>query len=280
MKKILIALTAIVLLIVAGLVYVYVNLDNIIKATIEEAGTRVTLADVTVDNVKIETTQNTASIGGLVVGNPDGFTTDYAFSLGNISVRLDGSTLTSDTIRVIEVIVDAPSVTYELGQGSSNIATIQRNVESFVQRVSGPTGAGGADGDSGDTAADDGSGTKVVIDNLYVRNGQVSVSAAMLQGKKLSSSLPEIHLKDIGKAEGGATPAKVAEEVITALNAAVFKSVSSLNVDGLLQGVGDLSKGVTGLIGGAAVGTGGAVKNGAGVLEGAVKGLFGATPTK
>ena len=269
MKKILIALTAIVLLIVAGLVYVYVNLDNIIKATIEEAGARVTLADVTVDNVKIETTQNTASIGGLVVGNPDGFTTDYAFSLGNISIRLDGSTLTSDTIRVIEVIVDAPSVTYELGQGSSNIATIQRNVESFVQRVSGPTGA-----------ADDGSGTKVVIDNLYVRNGQVSVSAAMLQGKKLSSSLPEIHLKDIGKAEGGATPAKVAEEVITALNAAVFKSVSSLNVDGLLQGVGDLSKGVTGLIGGAAVGTGGAVKNGAGALEGAVKGLFGATPTK
>jgi hypothetical protein len=272
MKKILIALAAIILLVVAGLVYVYVNLDNIVKATIEEAGTRVTLADVTVDNVKIETTQNTASIGGLVVGNPDGFETDHAFSLGNISVRLDGSTLTSNTIRVIEVIVDAPSVTYELGQGSSNIATIQRNVESFVQRVSGPTGAGG---DKADTAADDGSGTKVVIDNVYIRNGNVSVSAAMLQGKKLSSGLPEIHLKDIGKQEGGATPAQVAEEIITALNTAVFKSVSSLNVDGLLQGVGDLGKGVTGLIGGAATGTGGVVKDGAGAVGDAVKGLFG-----
>ena len=275
MKKILIALAAIILLVVAGLVYVYVNLDNIVKATIEEAGTRVTLADVTVDNVKIETTQNTASIGGLVVGNPDGFETDYAFSLGNISVRLDGSTLTSNTIRVIEVIVDAPSVTYELGQGSSNIATIQRNVESFVQRVSGPTGAGGTEGGDADTAVDDGSGTKVVIDNLYVRNGNVSVSAAMLKGKKLSSSLPEIHLKDIGKQDGGATPAEVAEAVITALNTAVFKSVSSLNVDVLLQGVGDLGKGVTGLIGGAATGTGGVVKDGAGAVGDAVKGLFG-----
>ncbi|WOI09138.1 hypothetical protein [Thalassospira lucentensis] len=275
MKKILIALAAIILLVVAGLVYVYVNLDSIVKATIEEAGTRVTLADVTVDNVKIETTQNTASIGGLVVGNPDGFETDYAFSLGNISVRLDGSTLTSDTIRIIEVIVDEPSVTYELGQGSSNIATIQRNVESFVQRMSGPTGAGGADGGNADTAADDGTGTKVVIENVYVRNGNVSVSAAMLKGKKLSSGLPEIHLKDIGKEEGGATPAQVAEQIITALNTAVFKSVASLNVDGLLQGVGDLGKGVTGLIGGAATGTGGVVKDGAGAVGDAVKGLFG-----
>ena len=168
MKKILIGLAVIIVLVVGALVYVYVNLDNIVKSTIEEAGTRVTLADVAVDGVLIEPTQNTAAINGLVVGNPDGFNSDYAFSLGNISVRLDGPTLTSDTIRIIEVVVDQPSVIYELGNGSSNIATIQRNVEAFVQRVSGPTGAGGADGDtSGDDAA---GGTKIIIDNVYVRN--------------------------------------------------------------------------------------------------------------
>ncbi|HCK20415.1 MAG TPA: hypothetical protein DHW36_18025, partial [Thalassospira sp.] len=126
MKKILIGLAVIIALVVGALVYVYVNLDNIVKSTIEEAGTRVTLADVAVEGVSIEPTQNTAAINGLVVGNPDGFNTDYAFSLGNISVRLDGSTLTSDTIRIIEVVVDQPSVIYELGNGSSNIATIQR----------------------------------------------------------------------------------------------------------------------------------------------------------
>ncbi|MBX2833041.1 MAG: hypothetical protein KTR23_18105 [Rhodospirillales bacterium] len=283
MKKILIGLAAIIVLVVGGLVYVYVNLDDIVKSTIEEAGSRVTLAEVTVDGVSIETTQNTASINGLVVGNPDGFETDYAFSLGNISVRLDGSTLTSDTIRIIEVVVDAPSVTYELGNGSSNIATIQRNVESFVQRVSGPTGAGGAEG--GDSAESEAaaSGTKIIIDNVYVRNGDVGVSAGFLQGKKLSASLPEIHLKDVGKDDGGATPAEVAGEILTAINASVFKAVSSLNVDGLMQGVGDLGKGVVGAVGSAvsgatsgASGAGGAkLKEGADALGGAVKGLFG-----
>ncbi|MFV1850902.1 MAG: hypothetical protein ACMZ66_09365 [Thalassospira sp.] len=272
MKKILVGLAAVIVLVVGGLVYVYVNLDDIVKTTIEKAGTRVTLADVTVDSVAIETTQNTAAINGLVVGNPDGFNTDYAFSLGNISVRLDGSTLTSDTIRIIEVIVEAPSVTYELGNGSSNIATIQRNVESFVQRVSGPTGAGGAEGEA---AGDEGSGTKIIIDDVYVRNGDVGVSAGFLQGKKLSASLPEIHLEDVGKEEGGATPAEVAGEILTAINTSVFKAVSSLNVDGLMQGVGDLGKGVVGAVGGAATTGGTKLKEGADALGGAVKGLFG-----
>ncbi|MBC04965.1 hypothetical protein [Thalassospira sp.] len=274
MKKILIGLAAIIVLVVGGLVYVYVNLDDIVKSTIEEAGTRVTLADVTVDGVSIETTQNTAAINGLVVGNPDGFNTDYAFSLGNISVRLDGSTLTSDTIRIIEVVVDSPSVIYELGNGSSNIATIQRNVEAFVQRVSGPTGAGGADSEASGDAADEG-GTKIIIDNVYVRNGDVGVSAGFLQGKRLSTNLPEIHLTDVGKEDGGATPAEVAGEILTAINTSVFKAVSSLNVDGLLQGVGDLGKGVVGAVGGAASGGGTKLKEGADALGGAVKGLFG-----
>lgn len=268
MKKILVGLAAIIVLVVGGLVYVYVNLDDIVKTTIEKAGTRVTLADVTVDSVAIETTQNTAAINGLVVGNPDGFNTDYAFSLGNISVRLDGSTLTSDTIRIIEVIVEAPSVTYELGNGSSNIATIQRNVESFVQRVSGPSA-------QGEAASDEGSSTKIIIDDVYVRNGDVGVSAGFLQGKKLSASLPEIHLEDVGKDEGGASPAEVAGEILTAINQSVFKAVSSLNVDGLMQGVGDLGKGVVGAVGGAATTGGTKLKEGADALGGAVKGLFG-----
>ncbi|WP_033067019.1 hypothetical protein [Thalassospira australica] len=279
MKKILIGLAAIIVLVVGGLIYVYANLDDIVKTTIEKAGTRVTLADVTVSGVSIEPTQNTAAIDGLVVGNPDGFDTDYAFSLGNISVRLDGSTLTSDTIRIIEVVVDSPSVIYELGNGSSNIATIQRNVEAFVQRVSGPTGAGGADQEpADDVAGSEGSGTKIIIDNVYVRNGDVGISAGVLQGKKLSASLPEIHLTDVGKDEGGATPAEVAGEILTAINASVFKAVSSLNVDGLLQGVGDLGKGVVGAVGavgGAASGGGTKLKDGADALGGAVKGLFG-----
>lgn len=266
------ALAAVILIVIAGLIYVYVNLDDIVKTTIEQAGKRVTQAEVTVDSVKIEPTQNTASISKLKIGNPSGFDTDYAFSLGNISVQLDGSTLTSDTIRIIRVDVDAPSVIYELGNNSSNIATIQRNVQAFVKGVSGGASSGGTSGDSSSSSQ---SGTKVVIDDVYVRNGDVSISANILKGRKLTSSLPEIHLTDIGKSEGGATPAEVASKILTAINKAVFQSVAKLNVGGLLQGAGDLGLGVINNLGGATSGAGSILKDGASGLGSAVNGLLG-----
>ena len=96
----------------------------------------------------------------------------------------------------------------------------------------------------------------------------------------MSVGLPEIHLKDVGKEDNGATPAEVAGEILTAINTSVFKSVSSLNVDGLMQGVGDLGKGMMGVVGGAASGSGGKIKDGADALGGAVKGLFGGSSDK
>lgn len=281
MRKILIGLTIIVLIVVGFLVYLYANLDSIVKSTIEEAGTRVTQAEVSVDAVKIETTQNTAEIKGLKIGNPDGFYSEQAFSLGDISVVIDGSSLTEPVIHVEKVMIDAPSIIYEVGDNTSNIATIQRNVESFISRVSGPAG----DDATRDAKQinEDQSGTRVVIDHVYIQNGSVAISASFLGGKKLSTSLPDLHLTDIGRDSNGATPAQVAEKILSAMNGAVINSVSKLNMDGLMQGVGDFSKsltaplGVLGTSGTAGSGTdgGSSLKNGANAVGNAVKGLFG-----
>lgn len=273
MKKILIGLTVIVLLVVGVLVYIYVNLDSIVKTTIEQAGSRVTQVEVTVGGIDIQPTQNSAEIKGLKIGNPKGFKTDEAFSLGDVQVVIDGSSLTSGTIHVKRVVVDKPSVTYELAQNTSNIATIQRNVESFVKGVAGSGAGKDGSADQGTKAAN-GEGTKVIIDEVLIAGGKVNVSASLLQGKSLSTGLPDIRLRDIGKDKGGATPAQVAEKILTALNTSVFKSVSKLNVDGLMQGVGDLGKGVADQLGNT-VKDGGAIKDGANALGDKVKGLFG-----
>ena len=270
MRKILIGLTVIVLIVVGFLVYVYANLDSIVKSTIEDAGTRVTQAEVMVDKVKIETTQNTARITGLKIGNPAGFYSDYAFSLGDISVVIDGASLTGPVIHVEKVVIEAPAITYEVGDKTSNIATIQRNVESFISRVSGPAGEN-ATRDAKEINQDQ-EGTRVVIDNVYINNGSVAISASFLGGKKLSTALPDLHLTDIGRDNNGATPAQVAEEILSAINTAVIKSVSRLNVDGLMQGVGNLGK---------SLGDGGSsLKDGADAVGNAVKGLFGSDTSK
>jgi hypothetical protein len=89
-------------------------------------------------------------------------------------------------------------------------------------------------------------GKKLVIEHIYIRGGTISVSASMLQGRKITSPLSDLHLKDIGKEEGGASPGEVVNEVITAVQDAATKSVASLNIEGL---VGDVGKALKGLFG-------------------------------
>src|SRR5258708_40067121 len=58
---------------------------------------------------------------------------------------------------------------------------------------------------------------KLIIDSLDVRGGEVTVAATVLQGRTLKTTLPPLHLADIGRKEGGATPAEVTQPIIPPL---------------------------------------------------------------
>lgn len=258
MKKILIALGVVVAVVVAGIAYVYTNLDEIVRTAIEDSGSRVTKVDVTLGGVQLDLTNGQGSLENLVVGNPTGFNTDHAFSLGGVSVSVDPTTLNSDTITIKEVVVAAPNVIYELSGSNSNIRTIQDNVEAFTKTMS-----------SGEEASSESSeGPKLVIENLYVRDGEVAVSADFLEGRKTGISLPTIHLTDIGKDSGGATPAEVAAKVISAVNKSVIGTISKIDLKGLAEGAGKVIEGAGGVVEGGADGVKGATEKAGDALKG------------
>lgn len=267
MKKILIGLAVVVLIIAGGLFYVWQNLGSLIKTAVEEAGSRTTQVKVTLKDVDAgKVTEGALALRGLVVGNPSGFKTDSAFQLGEISVKVDPATVTSDTIVIKEVVIAAPHVTYEFAGGGSNIGTIQKNVEKL------------AGGGSSSSSSSEG-GKKVIIENLYVRDGKVDVSADFLQGQKTGASLPTIHLKDIGKSGGGATPAQVAEQVIAAIAKSATSAVGKLDVGAIKDALG---KELGARMGGATdmlkQGTGGVtdtLKQGTGGVQEGLKGILG-----
>ncbi len=278
MKKVLIGLAVLVIVVAGGLYFVWSNLGSIIKTAVEEAGSEVTQVSVTLNAVDVDNlTDGQAAIRGLTVGNPAGFQTDSAFKLGEVSVKVDPATVTSDVIVIKEVVIAAPEVTYEFGSGGSNIGTIQKNVEQAAGGASSGGGSGGGSS-SGDSA---GEGPKLVIENLYVRDGKVNVSADFLQGQKTGASLPTIHLKDIGKEGGrssGASPAEVAQKVVAAISTAATGAVGKLDVGAIKDALGKE-------LGGAAEGlqktlekggdAGKALKEGASEAEKGLKKLFG-----
>jgi hypothetical protein len=256
-KGILIGGGAIVAAVIIVIIIVLVGLDDIVKTAVERAGSDVTKVEVTLNEADVSPTEGKAALRGLVIGNPAEFKTDSAFALGEISVALDIGSIGDDTLLIQEIVVDRPQVTYELGENGSNIEAIQRNVESQSK--------GGGKSSSGDD-------TKIIIDHLYIRNGKVRISAAPLGGKTMDSNLPEIHLTDLGKEEGGASPEQIAEKIMAAVTSNIGGFVGGLDISSVFEGMQDVPAALKDLAGGAIGEASKAVENVSdGLLEGVMK---------
>ena len=258
MKKVILIGGLVLIVVVGAVAYFFLSgLNELVRTAVEKAGSEVTQVKVTLDKADVELTAGRASLSGLEVGNPAGFQTARAFSMGSISVTIDPATVTKDPVVIKEVAITDPEVTYELGPDGSNIDAIKKNLARYQ------TGEKKSESE----------GPKVVIENLYVRGGKVNISAVPLGGKSMTAALPEIHLQDIGKDKGGADPGQVAEQVMAALTNRVGGLVAGLDISSVFQGVSNVPESLKGLAGGAVEKAGEATK---GVTEGAgeaVKGV-------
>jgi hypothetical protein len=215
--KIIVGAGAIILLVaIAGIVLVG-SLDSIVKAAVEKVGTETTKTNVELDSATINLADAQGSLKGLSVANPAGFSDALAIDIGNISMTLDSSTVTADTIVIKEIRVDNPAISYEMGKDGNNFDVLKKNIQ--------------GSGQSG--AYDSGGNKKLIIENLRINGGKIAVIAEALGGKELSTALPNIHLKDIGKESGGASPAEVAQKVLASITGKVGNAVSGLNLDKL-----------------------------------------------
>ncbi|MFO1188725.1 MAG: hypothetical protein U1E97_03835 [Alphaproteobacteria bacterium] len=268
---------AVIALVVAGIfLFVLSNLNNLVKTAVEELGSDATKTKVTLREADISLRQAKGALRGLTVGNPPGFKTDHALSLGEVSVTLDPASIGEKVIVLKEVIIARPQVTYEYGQGGDNLNAIKKNV---AATTAGPGGqqrpaAGGQTAPGSAQAKKD--EQKVIIENLYVRNGEVTVSASLLEGRKVSAGLPDIHMKDVGKGKGGATPAEVAQALIAQIEQSASKAVGAIDGGALLKQLEGTLKvdpqAIQRSLGGAA---GGAASEGQKLLEQGGQGLRG-----
>ncbi len=232
MKKILIIGVILVIAVVGVGAYVLLSsLDSVVKAAVEQIGSDATGTEVTLNNVEISPTGGFGALRGFRMTNPKGFAEGDAFKFDEISVTLDVTTVFSDPVVINEIVIDKPEITYAIGDSGSNVDEIQRNVNDYA------SAQGGSSGES-DASSE---GPNLVIKNLYLRNGTVTVSAPGMTDETLSSPLPDIHLTDIGQEGKGATPAEVARQTMAAIANSAHQAVQSVDVDALLKGAGEMA---------------------------------------
>lgn len=240
MRKLLIIGGVVLTVIIGGAVYLFSSLDGIVKKIIEDVGTQVAGVKVSVGGVKISLSEGKASITGLSIANPPGFSSDPAIKLGEISVALDTGSVTKNPIIVKDVLVGGPAIAYELGSGGSNLDAIQKNIHAFTAKQGG--GKAEAKPEPAKTGGDKGEEKKVVIERLAINGGQVKLAVGGIPGAATSAKLGDIMLTNIGKESGGATSAQVAQKFLDAVVNGAVKSAGSFG--NVLGTVGDKAKGL------------------------------------
>jgi hypothetical protein len=253
----------------AGIYLLLSSLDAIVKRAIETYGTEILQTDVHLDRAEIHPGEGKGALVGLRVGNPEGFQTGSALELGRIVLALDLQSVTANPIVIREIVIERPSVTYEIRPGGSNLAAIQRNAQTYAGGEESSSGAPSPQ-ESGDETA----GRTLVIEDLYIRDGEVQVSAAGLQGRTVRTPLPEIHLTGIGREKGGATPAEVAQRILGAISRSAGTAVGALDLGGVLEGAQGAVKGTASSLGEGAKGAAESTREQAEQAKEKLRGLF------
>jgi hypothetical protein len=212
-----------VVVVVAASLYLFANLDSIIKAAIEKVGSDVTGTEVALNDVEISLTDGRGSLLGFRMTNPAGFKTDEAFKFDEITILIDTASVASDPVIIKEVVILRPQITYEIGDKKTNLDAIQENTARYSEGSS-------ASSDAGDSQA-----PKVIIENLHMRGGTVNVVASQFPDDKVTAGLPDVHLKDIGREGNGATPGEITQELMSEMLTRIGDAISRIDFSAMTE---------------------------------------------
>lgn len=206
MRKIVIAVGAVVVLFAGALWYLASSVDGIVKEVIEESGSAATGTEVSVSGVRIHLREARGSIDGLRIANPTGFSGD-AISFRSITIAIDPASIAGrDPIVVTEVRVQEPHVNLVLGNGGSNLQALLDNIR---------RGGGTKPPSSSSGGKVDAEEIRIRIDSLDIGKAQLSADLSKVGGKSYQATLPVIQRSGLG-GHRGATATEIAETIARA----------------------------------------------------------------
>jgi uncharacterized protein involved in outer membrane biogenesis len=223
-----------VVLIVVAVIVVGFFLGTIVKTGMETVGPKITQVSIKVDAVNLSLLTGSARVKGLVVGNPEGYKTPQAISVGSAAVGVNPFSVLSDKIVVRSVRVEAAEITFEGGFGGNNLSKIMENVNTIAK-------SGGPASTNTTARAGNEPGRKIEVDDFLITGAMVHVHLTGMSGQEMTLPLPDIHLTNLGKGNAGITATDLTRRVLGAITSATIKAVASATTD-IGQGAGNLGR--------------------------------------
>jgi len=202
LRILLVGVVAVALIVAIGVTLVGSNINRIVKAVVQDVGTRITGTAVTLDRTDISLRQGSGSLFELSIANPATFSASNAFELDEITVNLEITSLGSDEIVLERVVVDGAQINLEEVDGRTNL----QELLDHMQQYAGGEGTESAEADT----------PKLVIKEFRFTNATATLASARLS-KNVTVPIPELVLTDIGRKGTGVTAAEAGKQILQPL---------------------------------------------------------------
>jgi hypothetical protein len=230
----------IVVLIVAVVLIVYMNINSIIKSTVQTQASDSLKVPTTLGSANLSLLGGSVSLNDLEIGSPQGFTSPNMFTLGGVGVKVNYGELRSQPMHIDTIRIDNPKLVLEQAGGKFNIKAL------MDQLPASPAGPPSGEGEK----RKEGEPIKMIINSLTVSNTTVAIRPGVGMNvpgikEEYTITVPTVEMKNIGSGDGnqnGAAIKDVAMLVMTKLADAAknsdqlppeLKQLLNLNVDQL-----------------------------------------------
>lgn len=214
MKKNIIRIAVILcILVVVGVLAVGFFLGDIVKAGMNAVGPKITQTTFVVNSVSVSMLTGSAGVKGLVIGNPQGFQSPSAVSVGKAAVSVAPFSVLSGKIVVKSVEVRDAEINFEGNPlGANNLKKLMDNVNA----VAGASGAPASDAPA--KTGEKKPAKKLQVDDFLITGAKVHFNGATLP-------LPPVHLSNLGAGPDGIAPAALVQEILGQVTTATLKAV-------------------------------------------------------
>lgn len=207
MKTLLVAAGTLLAIAVIGAVALVLRLDGWITEAVNTYGPGITGTEVRAGEVRVSLLSGRATITNFTLGNPKGYRSPRAMKVDSVTVRLELTSLMSDTLVIRQIEIVEPDVTYEKRRDTDNFRAIAKHAERKAKE------RGLVSGDADESKP----GKKLRIREFIVKGGRVTLYTPDLPSGAASAAIPEMHLRDLG-GKDGAPPEKVFSRILAALH--------------------------------------------------------------
>lgn len=208
MEKVFYFLAVLIGIIAIGLIVLSFTIDGIVKSNIEEVGSDMLNTSVEVDDVSISIFDGTGTIDGVAIENPEGFSDSPAMKLQQIHMKIDLSSLLSDTAVVDSIIINQPELFFEQKGTRINLKALTEDMDMSS---------------SGES--------NLIIDYLLVEDGLVKLSTDVDKKRSAQVEFEEIELSGIGRS-GSNTMKQTIRQVLEPI---IERAVQQAIKEGLME---------------------------------------------